>query len=528
MGLDNRAALVFEELKVRGAEEAALVRLDDVLALVLEDAKELRGDGLFHLRGSEIEGPAEAQFEALQGARCLSCLRHRGFAVIVSHPLERGRREALPSFRIRFRHKAGGFRWISWVAAPDQELIYASGRDITAEKEAADALAVSEEALRQAQKMEAVGQLTGGLAHDFNNILAGIGGSLELMQTRLVQGRIGELDRYLAAALGATRRAAGLTHRLLAFSRRQTLDPKPTNLNRLVSGMEELIRRSMGPEIAVETVAAVGLWSTLVDGGQLENALLNLSLNARDAMPQGGQLTIETGNRWIDDRSGRERDLPPGQYVSLCVSDTGTGMTPEVAARAFDPFFTTKPTGQGTGLGLSMVYGFARQSGGQVRIYTELAKGTMVCIYLPRHFSESDEAASDATSTDAPRAVEGNTVLVVDDEALVRLFVTEVLQELGYATLEAADALIGLEILKSDARIDLLITDVGLPKGMDGRQLATAARQLRPDLKVLFITGYAENALLNHGHLERGMHVMTKPFSMDALAVRLRDMISDG
>ncbi len=441
---------------------------------------------------------------------------------------ERARREALPTFQNRHRHKGGGFRWISWVAAPDQDLVYASGRDITAEKEAADALAISEEALRQAQKMEAVGQLTGGLAHDFNNILAGISGSLELMQTRLVQGRIGDLDRYLTAASGATRRAAALTHRLLAFSRRQTLDPKPTNINRLVSGMEELIRRSVGPEIAIETVAAGGLWNTLVDAGQLENSLLNLCLNARDAMPDGGQLTIETCNRWLDDRAARERDLPPGQYVSLCVSDTGSGMPPDVVARAFDPFFTTKPIGQGTGLGLSMVYGFARQSGGQVRIYTELGVGTMVCIYLPRHLGDMDEPVSGPAATEAPHvSTAGHTVLVVDDEPLVRLLVTEVLEELGYSSLEAADAQGGLKILETSARIDLLITDVGLPHGMNGRQLADAARQLRPDLKVLFITGYAENALLNHGHLERGMHAMTKPFTMEALARRLREMISD-
>ncbi len=437
----------------------------------------------------------------------------------------RARREALPAFQNRHRRKGGGFRWISWVATPDQDLVYASGRDITAEKEAAAALAVSEEALRHAQKMEAVGQLSGGLAHDFNNILAGISGSLELMQTRLVQGRIGDLDRYLTAAHGATRRAAALTHRLLAFSRRQTLDPKPTNISRLVSGMEEPIRRSVGPEIAIETVAAGGLWNTLVDAGQLENALLNLCINARDAMPDGGKLTVETGNRWLDDRTARERDLPSGQYVSLCVSDTGTGMPPDVMARAFDPFFTTKPTGQGTGLGLSMVYGFARQSGGQARIYTELDKGTMICIYLPRHLGDTEEAIAD--SAEAPRAVEGNSVLVVDDVPLVRLFVTEVLEELGYSTLEAADARGGLEFLRSNARIDLMVSDVGLPNGMNGRQLADAARELRPGLKVLFITGYAENALLNHGHLDRGMQAMTKPFTMEALAVRLRDMIND-
>jgi signal transduction histidine kinase len=246
-------------------------------------------------------------------------------------------------------------------------------------------LMAAEESLRQAQKMEAVGQLTGGLAHDFNNILAGISGSLEIMQTRLTQGRVGELDRYLTAAQGAVKRAASLTQRLLAFSRRQTLDPKPADLNRLVSGLEELINRTMGPAIYVEFAAAAGLWATFIDIGQLENALLNVCINARDAMPDGGKLTIETGNRWLDGRAARERDLPPGQYVSLCVSDTGTGMSPEVAGRAFDPFFTTKPIGQGTGLGLSMVYGFAAQSNGAARIYSEVGKGTMISLYLPRY-----------------------------------------------------------------------------------------------------------------------------------------------
>ena len=439
---------------------------------------------------------------------------------------ERARREALPAFQNRYRTKGGGFRWISWVAAPDQELIFASGRDITAEKEAADALAVSEDALRQAQKMEAVGQLTGGLAHDFNNILAGISGSLELMQRKLSQGRVGDLDRYLALAHGATRRAAALTHRLLAFSRRQTLDPKPTNINRLVAGMEDLIRRSVGPEIDIGTDAADGLWNTLVDAGQLENALLNLCLNARDAMPDGGMLIIETDNHQFDGQAARERDLPPGQYVSLCVRDTGAGMTPDVVARAFDPFFTTKPIGQGTGLGLSMVYGFARQSGGLARIETKLGKGSKVCIYLPRHLADVEEDVSDAA--EAPRAVAGHTILVVDDEPLVRLFVTEVLGDLGYTTLEAEDAQAGLDILRSTAQIDFLVTDVGLPNGMNGRQLADAARELRPGLKVLFITGYAENALLSEGHLGRGMQAMTKPFTMEELAVRLRDSLGEG
>ena len=376
--------------------------------------------------------------------------------------------------------------------------------------------------------MEAVGQLTGGLAHDFNNLLTGITGSLERMQARLAQGRIGDVERYVVVAQGAAKRAAALTHRLLAFSRRQTLDPKPTDVNRLVAGMEELIRRTVGPAIAVEVVAAGGLWTTLIDPGQLENALLNLCINARDAMPDGGKLTIETGNKWLDQRAARGRDLEPGQYVTLCVSDTGAGMTPDVVARAFDPFYTTKPIGEGTGLGLSMVYGFARQSGGQARIYSEPGQGAMVCLYLPRHHggAEGADDRADERRDEAPRAGQGKTVLVVDDEPAVRMLVGEVLEELGCAAIEAEDGAAGLRVLRSDARVDLLITDVGLPGGMNGRQVADAGRAARPDLKVLFITGYAENAAVGNGHLEPGMHVLTKPFALEALATRIRDIVA--
>jgi signal transduction histidine kinase/ActR/RegA family two-component response regulator len=400
----------------------------------------------------------------------------------------------------------------------------------TLEARVAEAIAErkqAEEALRQSQKMEAVGQLTGGIAHDFNNLLTGIIGSLDLLQVRLRQGRTAEIDRYVAAAQGASKRAAALTHRLLAFSRRQTLDPKQTDVNRLVIGMEELIRRTVGPQITLEVVTAGGLWSTLIDSSQLESALLNLCINARDAMPEGGRITIETANKWLDDRAAKDRDLPPGQYLSLCVTDTGTGMTPDVIARAFDPFFTTKPIGQGTGLGLSMVYGFVRQSGGQVRIYSEVGHGTTMCLYLPRHYGNAAEnVVTDAPATSTP-ARSGKTVLVVDDEPSVRMLVTEVLEELGYISVEASDGPAGLRMLQSDMRIDLLITDVGLPGGINGRQLADAARTTRPDLRVLFITGYAENAIIGNGQLEPNMGVLTKPFVMETLARRIIEMSGD-
>ena len=434
--------------------------------------------------------------------------------------------ELLARFENRYRHKDGSYRAINWTAVPGDGLINAVGRDMTVEREKAEALRATEEQLRQSQKMEAVGQLTGGVAHDFNNLLTGITGSLDLLQKRVAQGRVNDLDRYIIAAQGAAKRAAALTHRLLAFSRRQTLDPKPTDVVKLIIGMADLIRRTVGPEITVETVDMVGLWTALVDPPQLENALLNLCINARDAMPDGGRITIETANKWMDERSARERDLPPGQYLSLCVSDTGTGMTPEVIARACDPFFTTKPLGQGTGLGLSMIYGFARQSGGQVRIYSEVGDGTMVCIYLPRHYGAEDVPDAPADRRDTPRAEVGETVLVVDDEPTVRMLVSDVLSDLGYAALEAKDGPSGLKILQSGTRVDLLVTDVGLPGGMNGRQIADAARVLRPGLKVLFITGYAENAVIGNGHLDPGMAVLTKPFNMDDLAGRIRELIT--
>ncbi|RKK04863.1 response regulator [Pseudoroseomonas wenyumeiae] len=384
----------------------------------------------------------------------------------------------------------------------------------------------AEEQLRQSQKMEAVGQLTGGLAHDFNNLLAGISGSLELLRQRLEQGRTAELDRFVGAAQTAATRAAALTHRLLAFSRRQTLDPKPTALDNLTSGLEELITRTVGPSISVWLTGEPELWTTLIDPNQLENALLNLCINARDAMPDGGRLLIETTNIRIDADAAREGDVPAGDYVALCVSDTGIGMTPEIMERAFDPFFTTKPIGQGTGLGLSMIYGFVRQSGGHVRMQSEPGRGTSVRLYLPRHTAGAPAAEAPAAFPPAPRAEPGETVLVVDDEATVRMLVVEVLQDLGYEAIEAPDGHAGLEILRSSARVDLLVSDVGLPGGMNGRQLADAGRALRPRLKVLFITGYAENAVIGDGGLPHAMAVLTKPFSLEALALRIRGMIA--
>jgi PAS domain S-box-containing protein len=389
-----------------------------------------------------------------------------------------------------------------------------SARDVTERRNL-------EEQLRQSQKMEAVGQLTGGLAHDFNNLLSGISGSLELLKIRKDQGRLDEIDRYISAAQGASQRAAALTHRLLAFARHQTLDAKSIDLNRLAAGMDDLIRRTVGPMIHVAIIEAGDLWKALVDPNQLENALLNLCINARDAMPSGGNLVIATNTHRFDERTAAEYDLPAGQYLSLSVSDTGTGMTPEVMARAFEPFFTTKPMGAGTGLGLSMIYGFARQSGGRVHIDSTVGRGTTVWLYLPRHLGDDDATLPSPDASAPRRATHGETVLVVDDEPTVRMLVSEVLMDLGYGTIEAQDGVEGLEILRSNRRIDLLVTDIGLPGGIDGRQLGAAARSCRPGLRILFITGYPHMLRSVPDSVDEGVQALAKPFAVQELAVRI-------
>ena len=429
-------------------------------------------------------------------------------------------------FENRYRHRDGRYITLSWTAVPDDGRIHAIGRDVTAEKQAAETLRRTEEALRQAQKMEAVGQLTGGIAHDFNNLLQGITGSLDLMQTRLVQGRTGELERFVGSAMTSAKRAAALTHRLLAFSRRQPLDPKPVRANHLVASMEDLLHRTMGEQIEVELVLSAGLWQTLCDPNQLESALLNLAINARDAMPDGGKLIVETCNAHLDSAyAARHREVSAGQYVCMSVTDTGVGMPPEIIERAFDPFFTTKPTGQGTGLGLSMIYGFARQSEGYAVIYSEVGQGTSVKLYLPRYRDEGGIEEHDEDDQQALAATgENEVVLVVEDEPVVRGLIVEVLRDLGYASLEASDGPSGLEVLSSSQRIDLLVTDIGLP-GLNGRQVADAGRLARPGLKVLFMTGYAENAAVASGFLNHNMELITKPFALDVLARRIQALI---
>ncbi|MEA2915181.1 MAG: hypothetical protein QOJ15_7262, partial [Bradyrhizobium sp.] len=435
-----------------------------------------------------------------------------------------GERQTTVRFESRFRHKDGSYRWLSWTGVSDKDRNYAVARDVTAEKAASERLKATEEALRQSQKMEAVGQLTGGIAHDFNNLLTGIVGSLDLLQTRLNQGRSDNVARYINAAMTSANRAAALTHRLLAFARRQPLIPKGVDVNQLVVSLEDLLRRTIGEAIDLEIGASDDLWWTLCDPNQLESALLNLAINARDAMPDGGKLTVTTANARLDSVTADTPALSPGDYVCIEVTDSGVGMSAEVAARAFDPFFTTKPIGQGTGLGLSMIYGFARQSNGHVTIASRLGHGTSVKLYLPRH--QGDSAVEHAAAVKAAEhAATGETVLVVEDEPVVRGVILEILHDQGYRTLEAADGPSGLRILRKDKRIDLLITDVGLP-GMNGRQLADQARETRPDLKILFITGYAESVAIADGFLQPGMEMITKPFDLDNLSRRIRAMIS--
>jgi PAS domain S-box-containing protein len=390
-------------------------------------------------------------------------------------------------------------------------------------RERTAALRHNEEALRQAQKMEAIGQLTGGIAHDFNNLLQAISGSLSVTQKLLAAGRHEEIDRFLLSANGSIKRAAALTHRLLAFSRRQPLNPRPVSPNQLLTATLEMFRRTIGETIQLELQLAAGLWLTRCDPNQLENAVLNLVINARDAMPDGGALTITTRNVTLSvEDANANPDIRPGEYACLAISDTGVGMPPEVLARAFDPFFTTKPIGQGTGLGLSMIYGFARQSEGQVRIQSTPGLGTTVEMFLPRFHGSLDSTANPEPVATSAAAL--STILVVEDEEDVRNLITEYLGELGYRTLCARDGTAALGILSSPEQIDLLLTDVGLP-GMNGRQIADAARETRPRLRVLFMTGYAENAALDEGFLAEGMQLLAKPFAMEALSNKVAHLL---
>jgi PAS domain S-box-containing protein len=398
-------------------------------------------------------------------------------------------------------------------------------RDLT-ERRAAD------ERARQAQKMEGIGQLTGGVAHDFNNLLTIIIGNLETLQRNLgeVPIPVDRLKRSAHNAMRGSRRAESLTQRLLAFSRQTPLDPKPVDFGRMISGLSDMLRRTLGEQITVETVLGGGLWRANVDPNQLEVAIINLAVNARDAMPKGGKLTLETANVHLDEKyASTQAEVAPGQYVMIAVTDNGSGMTPEIQAKAFDPFFTTKDVGHGTGLGLSQVYGFAKQSRGHVKIYSEDGEGTTIKLYFPRVHSLTSHDENESVELLA-RGSASETILVVEDDPDVRTYSCETLRELGYNVVEAENGRAALEALDSNHRIRILFTDVGLPGGLNGRQLADEARRRRPNLRILFTTGYARNAIVHDGRLDPGVELVTKPFTQAALSSKLRDIIdvSDG
>jgi PAS domain S-box-containing protein len=446
-------------------------------------------------------------------------------AVLVDSCLAKTLRDGSATFESRLTHADGTARWVSWAASRENETIYLYGRHITVEKEQESALREAEAQLRQSQKMEAVGQLTGGIAHDFNNMLTGIMGALDIIKRRLAAGRLDGLDRFMDAATGSAQRAAGLTHRLLAFSRRQPLDQKPINISQLITDMRDLFDRSLGEQIQLLIRPAPDCWAATTDANQLENALLNLAINARDAMPSGGQLGVETRNVTL--KAGEVPGLViqgtgENDFVAITVRDTGTGMAPNILEKVFEPFFTTKPIGQGTGLGLSMVYGFAQQSGGGVDIESEPGVGTAITLYLPRSLGES---VADTRNGSQVPAGAGERVLIVEDDPSVRLLVVEVLQDLGYSAIEAVNADVAIAQLRKSAGIDLMISDVGLP-GMNGRQLAEVARGIIPGLKVLFITGYAANAVNKDAFLAEGMDMITKPFNLEQLALKIREMLA--
>jgi PAS domain S-box-containing protein len=426
-------------------------------------------------------------------------------------------------FENRTLRKGGGHAVLSWTAVPDDRYVHAVGRDMTAERAAADEMRRTAAALQQSQKMEAIGKLTGGVAHDFNNLLQVISGNLQLLAAD-VRGNA-RAEKRLENALAGVTRGAKLASYLLAFGRRQALDPRVVKIGRFIAGMEDMLRRSLGEEIEVETVISGGLWNTLIDTAQVENAVLNLCINARDAMNGVGKLTIEVGNAMLDDQyADAHPELAAGQYVMIAISDTGAGMSPEVLAQAFDPFFSTKPEGKGSGLGLSMVYGFARQSGGHVKIYSEVGSGTTVKLYLPR--------STDVEDLPAPpemRAVVGGqeTILVAEDDEGVRSTVVEMLSELGYRVLKASDAASALSIIDSGLAIDLLFTDVVMPGALRSPELARKARERLPGIAVLFTSGYTENAIVHGGRLDAGVDLLGKPYTREALARKVRHVLAN-
>lgn len=424
-------------------------------------------------------------------------------------------------FENRYRRKNGTYCTLSWTASPDKQYIHAVGRDISTDLLQADAMRRTEAALQQAQKMETIGKLTGGVAHDFNNLLQVIGGNLQLIGPLVAD--LPDVQRRLANAMSGVERGAKLASSLLSFARRQPLAPKVVKVNRLLAGMEDMMRRSLGEEVEIETVISGGLWTTEVDVAQLENAILNLAINARDAMDGHGKLTIELNNASLDAAYAQtHQEVVPGQYVMLAVSDTGSGMTPDVMAQAFEPFFSTKPEGKGTGLGLSMVYGLVKQSGGHIKIYSEPGEGTTVKIYLPRSH-QTEDSLLEAGALPAVGGTE--TILVAEDDEQVRLTVVDMLTDLGYRVLKASDAASALNVIDSGIPIDLLFTDVVMPGPLRSPDLARKARERLPDIAVLFTSGYTENAIVHGGRLDTGVELLGKPYTQESLAKKIRHVL---
>ena len=423
---------------------------------------------------------------------------------------------------VPLRHKISGSRWLSMAIVPEGDKLYIVARDITEERKQADAVHKMEDALRQAQKMEAIGKLTGGVAHDFNNILQVIAGNLELLKLEFAGNT--DAGQRLQQARFAVDRGAKLASQLLSFARRQPLQPVPTNLGRVVREMDDLLRRALGETVEIETIVSGGLWMASLDRNQFENVVLNLAVNARDAMNGEGKLTIELGNAMLDDHYAMQHaDLTPGQYVMFSISDTGSGMPPEVVEQVFEPFFTTKPEGKGTGLGLSMVHGFVKQSGGHIKVYSELGQGTTFRIYLPRvHQLEVCEADMGS------KTVEGGaeTILIVEDDMAVQAVAMDILSNLGYKVLKAADGQSALSILQSGIRIDLLFTDVVMPGPVRSPDLARRAQAILPEIAVLFTSGYTQNAIVHGGRLDPGVELISKPYRREDLARKVRQVLT--
>ncbi len=548
-------AVLFLDITARKLAEAALRKSEATFRGLAQSIPNqvwtAAPDGMLDWFNDRAYDYTGASFEEMAGTAWASVLHGDDLAAVGERWAQSIRQQIPYEAELRLRRFDGSYRWHIARAAPvyadngmlerwigtntdiedqkhiEQELARLNDTLESRVAERSAELEVANEALRQAQKMEAVGQLTGGIAHDFNNLLTGVIGGLDMLRARLAQGRHDDVERYVEAVASSAQRAAALTHRLLAFSRRQPLKPEVVDANALVRAMLDLFERTLGSHIELEVVECAELWPTLCDANQLESALLNLVINARDAIPYEGRLTIETGNLTVStSTASRHPGLGPGDYISLAVADTGRGMPSGVINKAFEPIFTTKPAGEGTGLGLSMTYGFVKQSHGHIEIRSEIDKGTRITLYLPR-YNGSQRSGERQRSHDAELALvtsNPHSVLVVEDEPVIRALILEVLNELGYHCQQAGNGLAALELLQSGTSIDLLITDVGLP-GLNGRLLATQARQLQPRLKILFITGYAEDATFDRASSEGRMEMLTKPFGVKELVSTIQTLL---